>query len=1065
MAGEDSGCCPGGSCQSEPVTGGLTRRTFLSLSAAGVTTAMLASRAEAAEALGRSEDDLVLVPADKGLDPDWVASLAERGEPTVYSDPTYIGMPVGGGCSGQLYLGGDGRLWRWDVYNGQARATSDRAYAHPAEPHSPFGQGFVLRTHEDNSVRTLDAGGFDSVSFTGQYPVGTVDYSDDSSPVRVRLEAFSPFVPLDVDDSTLPATVLAYTLHNTGSTPVRADVLGWSKSPVCLDSRNAQPITLTSQASHGRVRGAQFGALERDLGEPRKDIVLEDWERDDYSGWTMKGDAFGSGPVLESDLPDYMRRYGDLHVEGKRLVTSHRFEDGDTGQADAHTGSLTSEPFTVERRYLHALVGGGSAEGKTCVQVLVDGKVVGTVTGDDTEPLARRSVDLSRYEGKRATIRIVDAATGGWGHVNVDTLALSDKPADPKPLSELPDHGTFALAALTGHGVHATVRPSIGDWSKPAELFTAPDGPDEVDGGRATLTATVTASVEVPPGGSRTVRFVVGWYFPVPDRHSLSFLDGADTLRRRYGERFASAREVTEHVGHHLDRLERQTKLWVDTWYESSTLPHWLLERVMASASTIATSTCYQFAGGRFYGWEGVYCCPGTCEHVWNYAQAVARLFPSLERDTRERVDLGIGFHADTGEMGNRAEADMGWAADGQCGTILRIYREHQTAPDDTFLRTNWPRIKKALRYLFGRDGEPDGIFEGAQPNTLDSVWYGEIAWISGMYVAALHAGARMAEEVGDARFAKTCRRLAKTGSRYLDTKLWTGEYFIQRVDPDHPEAINSNRGCHIDQLLGQSLAFQLGLPRVFDEKKTNTALNKLYRYNFSPDPAQYRDDHPAIPGGRWFAMADEPALLMTTWPHGGAEQAPGDGPAWAAGYFNEAWTGQEHQVASHLMAEGQVDRALTVTRAVHDRYAAAKRNPYNEVECGEHYARAMAAYGTFLATCGFEYHGPAGHIGFAPRLTPKDFRAAFTAAEGWGLYRQERTGAGQESALEVRYGSVALRTVALGVSKRPASVDVRVGHRRIPAELEHADGRVTVRLHRRTTVREGETLRVTLRP
>ncbi|MGH3424412.1 MAG: GH116 family glycosyl-hydrolase, partial [Nocardioidaceae bacterium] len=513
MAGGDSGCCSDGTCEPEPVAGpgGLTRRTFLSLSAAGVTSAMLASRAEAAEALGTSEDDLVLVPADKGLDPDWVASLTERGEPTVYAgaDLTYIGMPVGGGCSGQLYLGGDGQLWRWDVYNGQARATSDRAYAHPPEPHSPFGQGFVLRTrtHEGESVRTLDSDGFDSVSFTGQYPIGVVDYRDKQSPVRVRLEAFSPFVPLDVEASTLPATVLAYTLHNTGSTPVRADLLGWSRSPVCLDSRNAQPITLTSDVSHGRVRGAQFGAKERDLGEPRKDIVLEGWEHDDYSGWTVDGDAFGSGPVLETDLPDYMRRFGDLHVEGKRLVTSHRFEDDDTGQADAHTGSLTSKPFTVERRYLQALVGGGSAVGETCVQVLVDGSVVGTVTGDDTEPLARRSIDLSRYEGKRATIRIVDAATDGWGHVNVDTLTLSDKPADPKPLSELPDHGTFAVAALTGHGVHATVRPSIGEWSTPAELFTAPDGPDEVDGGRATLTGTVTASVEVPPGGSRTVRF------------------------------------------------------------------------------------------------------------------------------------------------------------------------------------------------------------------------------------------------------------------------------------------------------------------------------------------------------------------------------------------------------------------------------------------------------------------------------------------------------------------------------------------------------------------------------
>lgn len=1045
---------------SECCRGGLSRRRFLGLTAAGAGTAFLASRTEAAYALGTH--DLVGVPADKSLDPAWLRSLTARGEPTVFSgeQAKYLGMPVGGGCSGQLYLGADGRLWHWDVYNARATSTSDLAYSEPPPRESPFRQGFVMRTTNaaNTTTRTLDSDGFTDVSLVGQYPIGRVTLRDDESPVHVTLEAFSPFVPLDVDDSTLPVTVLAYTVENVSAAPVRVDLLGWSENPVCLDTRDGRYVTLTAEQFDGTAPGVEFSAVDRDAVDPRPDVVVETWERSTYEGWQATGDAFGSGPALVSSLPDYMKRDGDLNAEGERMVTSHRFEDGDAVQADDHVGTLTSPPFTVERRYLQALVGGGGHE-RTCLEVRVGGDVVATFTGAGTEVMSWQSVDLGRWDGEQATIRLVDDVRGGWGHVNVDTIRQSDRPLDSAPVAGRPDHGTFAIAACEPDTV---VRPSVTGWKEPEDLFDAADGPSSVDGGLQTLTGTVRTTVRLRPGESKTVRFLVAWHFPVPDRKSLEFLRGSDQLRRHYATRFDSARAVASHVATRRGELERKTRLWVDTWYESSSLPHWLLERVMATASTFATSTCYRFHDGRFYGWEGVYCCAGTCEHVWNYAQSIARLFPTLERDTRERVDLGIGYHADTGQMGFRAEADMTWAADGQCGTILRIYREHQMAPDSTFLTRNWPQVKDAVTYLIRQDAGTDGTFEGAQPNTLDTVWYGEIAWITGMYVAALHAGAAMAEDVGDSAFAATCRGVASSGAAFLDSTLWTGEYYIQRVDPEHDDAINSNKGCHIDQMFGETLARQLGLPRVFDEKKAKTALESLYKYNFTPDPAQYRKDHPEISGGRWFAMADEPALLMTTWPHGGADDAAGDPPSWAAMYFNEAWTGQEYQAATQMVYDGEVEKGLVVTRAVHDRYVSGKRNPFNEIECGEHYARAMAAHGVYLGLSGFEYHGPKGHIAFAPRITPDDFSAAFTAAEGWGLYRQRRAGGSQTSALEVRYGKVALRTLGLAADRRPESVHVRVGSRKLAADWSYDSGTVTVTLPRRTPVTAGQTLTVT---
>jgi len=690
------------------------------------------------------------------------------------------------------------------------------------------------------------------------------------------------------------------------------------------------------------------------------------------------------------------------------------------------------------------------------MNVVVDGKTIASLIGPAAEPMIPQGVDMLAYQGKQATIEIIDANTGGWGHVNVDGIVFSDRGLDDLLLSELPEYGTFALAALDRR---ARVRPSIADSSTPDALFDSADAPTSTQQG--TITATVTVPITLRPKSTAQARFLVGWYFPTPDRNSLAFLTDIDTLRRHYASRYDSAKGVVASVAGGLSQLEQQTRLWVKTWYEDSTLPHWFLERTFATASTIATSTCYRFDNGRFYGWEGVYCCAGTCEHVWNYAHSIARLFPDLERDTRERVDLGIGFHADTGQMGFRAEADTTWATDGECGTILRIYREHQMAPDSTFLQHNWAHIKLAIQFLISHDDGADGTIDGPQPNTLDMTWFGEIAWISGMYVAALHAGAAMADEVGDADFARTCRRLAARGAQILSTTLWTGEYFIQKIDPDHAKVINSGGGCHIDQMFGQSLAGQLGLPRVFALDQSKTALQKLYRYNFAPDPADYRKRNTDIPGARIYAEAHEPGVIMTTWPHCGADTAAGDPASWAAIYFNECWTGQEYQLAAQMLYDGVVEEGLIVTRAVHDRYAAEKRNPYNEIECGEHYARAMAGYSVFLGACGFEHHGPAGHIGFAPKVHPEDFAAAFTAAEGWGLFRQRRHVVEQTCELEVRYGQLRVSSLAFETTRPPRQVIVRAGRHVFRPTVHTTGHRVELSLAAPVTVPAGDTLSV----
>ncbi len=153
----------------------------------------------------------------------------------------------------------------------------------------------------------------------------------------------------------------------------------------------------------------------------------------------------------------------------------------------------------------------------------------------------------------------------------------------------------------------------------------------------------------------------------------------------------------------------------------------------------------------------------------------------------------------------------------------------------------------------------------------------------------------------------------------------------------------------------------------------------------------------------------------MCTWPTGEAARTR-EGFDF---YFNECMNGFEYQAAGHMLWEGMLTEGLAVCRAIHDRYHPSRRNPWNEVECGDHYARSMASYGVFLAACGFEYHGPKAHLGFAPRLQPENFRAPFTAAEGWGTLEQKREGQVQTQRIELKHGTLRLRTLAFESAPR----------------------------------------------
>ena len=983
-----------------------------------------------------SAPSINLVPADKKLDPAWVASLTAHGEPQVFSgaDLKYIGMPIGGLFAGQLYLGGDGKLWNWDIFNGKV-FTGAEHYAHPMKPSEflPLQQGFSLKIG-DRTI-PLDAKGFSDVTFRGEYPIGTVRYKDPSVPLSVTLEAFSPFIPLDVEDSSLPATILRYTLTNTSSSPVEVTLSGSLENAVLLRHRDepGQRVIKT-------VREKEFIRLECSVKQaalpvptqPRGDILIEDWNKETYEGWSIEGTAFGSGPILKTQFPNSM---GNIGGDTERVANSHV-----PTHSDGATGKLTGKPFLIDRDYLVFWVGGGNNPGQTGVNLLVDGKIVAFATGDSKNEMHKVTLDLRKLHGKQGVLEIVDNSTGPWGNVGVGRIVLSDKSNQP-PFEQLPDNGTMVLALL-GEKADSCSGNQTSDLSEK-------------------LVGTLGRTVKLASGESVAVNFLVTWYFP-----NLSHLPRLNEQGRWYAGKFDSALGVARYIAKNEKRLSDDTLLWRKTWYDS-TLPTWFLDRTFVNISTMATSTSYRLKNGRYWSWEGVGDCAGTCGHVYYYGQANGRLFPVIEREQRENVDFALSQKPD-GSIGFRGENGSGPAIDAQAGYILRALREHQVSSDDAFLKRVWPKVKLATDWLIAKDGEGSGIIRSGQHNTLDADWFGEVPWLSGLYQAGLLAAAEMADRVHDPDYAAKCRKIAQVGKEYMAKNLFNGEYYQNKVDPAHLDSVNSGTGCEIDQVMGQSWAFQVGLPRVFPKDETVKSLESLWKYNYTPDVGPYREVNKP---GRWYAMPGEAGLLMCTFPRPDWTFAQANGlgkKGWSAKYFNECMNGFEHQVAGHMIWEGEPDsdlvtKGLAIERAIHDRYGASKRNPYNEIECGDHYGRSMASYGVFLAACGFEYDGPRGHMGFAPRIHPEHFKAAFTAAEGWGSYSQEILGGAMTAELAVKWGSLTLRSFSLATSEKPSSIKVTVGGVNIPYTFEFKDGKTTLLFKDQLVVKAGGSLDIVL--
>jgi uncharacterized protein (DUF608 family) len=330
-------------------------------------------------------------------------------------------------------------------------------------------------------------------------------------------------------------------------------------------------------------------------------------------------------------------------------------------------------------------------------------------------------------------------------------------------------------------------------------------------------------------------------------------------------------------------------------------------------------------------------------------------------------------------------------ATDGQLGTVIRLYRDWTICGDDAFLKAVWPKAKLALEYAFTYwDVDGDGVMEGEQHNTYDIEFYGMSSMLNSIFYAALRAGEEISSYLGDLDSAAKYAVIRKKGAKKLDELTFNGEFYVQLIDDVNEHKYQYGIGCLADQLLGQYQAHACGLGYVLDAGNVKSAVRSIYRHNFIEDFS----DH--INVQRMYALNQNKGLILCSWPNGGRPEIP-------FVYSDEVWTGIEYQVAAHLIYEGFVDEGLKIVEAARDRHDGVERSPWNEVECGHHYARSLSSYAVLLALTGFRCDAVKKTLAFKPAINRDNFSGFFCCADGWGIYRQTPSG----GAIETLYGDL----------------------------------------------------------
>lgn len=569
----------------------------------------------------------------------------------------------------------------------------------------------------------------------------------------------------------------------------------------------------------------------------------------------------------------------------------------------------------------------------------------------------------------------------------------------------------------------------------------------------------LTSKVTLQPGEKKQIRFSIAWHYPeqeiywrsVPETHTK-------LIKNYYGSQWQSSSDIQKYVFSNWDRLEKEVFTFRNAFLNSS-LPDAIKDAITSNLATLVTPTIMRLEDGMLWGWEGLNdatgSCEGSCNHVWNYQQALAFLFPDLERGLREGEYKYSMMESGGLSIRQILPLNTGYfeitpCADGQLGSVIKAFREWKLSGDNTWLAENWASIRKIMSYVWSPenndlwDREKTGVLSGRQHHTLDMELYSPSSWLNSFYLTALKATSEMATVMGDQQLANDCDDMYTRGRSWFEDKLFNGEYFTQEIQLDNKELITRfdhlshvvfdgngkkfdtslssvywseehqqlsyqiGNACGIDQILGQWHANIVGLADIIDSDMVDTALSSIYRNNFKEDLW----DH--VNPCRTFGLEGESGTINFTWPHNDKQAIP-------VPYADELFTGSEYAFASLLLYCGQTEKALNVIKAVRGRYTGARRNPWSEIECGSNYIRALSSFSLLTAWSRQFVDMVNGELSFKPQNQVENL--PWFSGTAWGVLATSD----DNFSIQVLNGKIELKKITMplaGLTPKQASLN-----------------------------------------